>query len=172
MNRKIILFILCTGCASQNSTFSTKGDDNSTLDQGVGQIQWEPAYLLITDVQNGVAKSGTITLTSIGDNTLRIDSIGLSNAGDGVFYAEEKDDLSLAPDQTTSIEVVAGFDATGFAEGEIRVRSNDADNRDLRIPVCAVSEEFTAEYSCGDTTNEDTGQSSESADTASNDTGS
>ena len=172
MNRKIMLFILGFGCASQNSTFSTKGDDNSTLDQGVGKLQWDPAYLLITDVQNGVAKSGTITITSIGENTLRIDSIGLSNAGDGVFYAEDKEDLSLAPDQTTNIEVVASFDSTGFAEGEIRVRSNDADNRDLRIPVCAVSEGFTEEYSCGETDEEDTGQNSDSGDDGSNDTGS
>ena len=170
------LLSLCTllsvACTSQNSTFSSKGDDNTTLDQGVGQLSYSPDTLLITDVQIGFAKAGTLTITSSGDNTLRIDSISLSNAGEGVFYVEERSDLSLAPEQSTTVDVVANFENTGFVEGELRIRSNDADYRDLRIPVCAVTEDYTAPYSCGsdtpspDTATPDTGgQDSGSPDT-------
>ena len=172
--RSVPLFaLLLMACSGQSSTFSSKGDDNSTLDQGVGQLTWSPEVLLIADVQLGIAQAGTLTITSSGDNTLRIDSISLSNAGDGVFYVEDRSDLNLAPEQETTVDVVANFDNIGFAEGELRIRSNDADNRDLRIPVCAVTEGYPDPYSCGeespppDTDSEDTSE----PDTGTQDTG-
>ena len=160
-------------CTGQNNTFSSKGDDNSTLDQGVGQLTLSPEILIITDIQAGIAQAGQLTLSSTGDNTLRIDSISLSNAGGGVFYVEERSNLNLSPGQETTVDVVANFVGSGFAEGEVRVRSNDADNRDLRIPVCGVTADYTEQYSCGeenpttDTGNADTG----TADSGATDSG-
>lgn len=147
MRRLICIFGLMTACSFQDSSFSKNGENN-TIDQGVGEISWSPSSLLITDVPIGTAKSGIITLTSVGDNNLRIAGIALSSSGDGVFYTSERTDLTLAPEQSVEVEVVASFESPMFAIGELRVRSNDADYLDLRIPLCAVAEDYTEPYEC------------------------
>jgi hypothetical protein len=150
-----------TACNYQDSSFSKNGENN-TIDQGAGMISWSPSSLLITDVPIGTAKSGLITLTSVGDNNLSIQGIALSSSGDGVFYTSERTDLTLAPEQSVEVEVVAAFESAMFAIGELRVRTNDANNLDLRIPLCAVSEDYTEPYECE--------EESQSSDTSS-DTG-
>ncbi|MGC6506896.1 MAG: hypothetical protein ACON4U_00695 [Myxococcota bacterium] len=174
MRFRSTIAVLMLACTGQNNTFSSKGDDNSTLDQGVGQLTWSPEILIITGVQAGFAQSGQITLSSTGDNTLRIDSITLSNAGSGVFYVEERSNLNLAPGQDTTVDVVANFDSSGFAKGEVRIRSNDGENRDLRIPVCAITADYTEPYNCTeDSSSMDTGTlDTGTVDTGTVDTGS
>ena len=83
------------------------------------------------------------------------------------FLTSSRVDVSTAHHNEDGVQsdddVVANFEGSGFAEGEVRIRSNDAENRDLRIPVCGVTADYTEPYNCG--------EENPSADTGTADTG-
>ena len=155
MSKCIFLFFLVCACAGD--TGFTKATESTTIDQGFGAISWSPNILLFTDLVPNTVNSLELILISSGDNDLRIDRIDLPETADDVFYmAEEEEDISLTPDQTKNLTVVAELTIEDAFFGELRILSNDADNRDVRIPLCAYPQGYSDEIVCIEDKDEDT----------------
>ena len=141
------MFILsCTG----GETGFGKHADGYTAAQGAGQITWSPTELLFIDLEpGGSGVSQTLTITSSGDNNLMVDRIDITSSGGGVFYMEEESDLTLAPEREKEIIVVATLPESGTdSMGELRIVSNDADHRDIRVPLCGYPVGYMDELIC------------------------
>jgi hypothetical protein len=116
--------------------FSGTQDDNNEI-EGNGKLEITPTTLEFPDLEIGIASSELIKVTSVGDNTLKLYTVDLADSGGGVFYMEEESSLSLAPGTVKEFTVVATAEEEGLFVGEMRLKTNDIDNLDLRITTTA-----------------------------------
>ena len=140
---RLLLVSFLIGCGSNSDLKynENSSEENNTDDlPGVLEVNSSQMEFEIEDFETTI--NDTLIVSSIGENTLEISRIDITNSGEGIFYTEETlyTDLSLEPE--TSVEVlviVSGLQSnpTEAIWGELRVRSNDEETPDLRIPLCA-----------------------------------
>jgi hypothetical protein len=160
------LFLLASAliACGGDTGFSGTPDENTTV-EGNGKMEITPATLDFPDLEIGIASSQPLKVKSVGDNTLKLYTVDLSDSGGGVFYLEEESSISLAPGTEREFTIVATASEEGLFVGEMRIKTNDTDYLDLRVPATA----WTPGYGPGgDTGGGDTG----GGDTGGGDTGS
>ncbi len=91
------------------------------------------------DLEVGIIGSQTLTITSAGDSTLEISKLRVTNSVNQQFYIQEYDVFTLEPESTKEVIVTVTLIEEGSIEGELQIRSNDAEYRDFRIPLYAYS---------------------------------
>jgi len=130
--------ILLAGCDGETS-FSKTADPPLT-EEGVGEIDVQPAEIVISDIEweAGIAKGQVVTVANLGDNILRVHEIGLTDNGGGALYCEEVDSLDLAPGVSAEFSIVATLTTFEHAEGTLRIQSGDIDESNLIIPILAI----------------------------------
>ena len=151
-----MLHLLFIACTQGEQTF---GAVNETIgqDQGLAKLEYSPEYIIFSDVTLNILSSQKLTVRSVGDGALMIDKVDISNAANESFYMDESstEDLSLLPDVTRDFDVTVTLKTNDAQYGELRIRSNDEDNRDVRVPLCAFPAGFEGNQACGNET--DTG---------------
>lgn len=169
----LLLFSLL-GCHTADLGFSAT-DDDIVMQQGEALMEWSPSTIVISDMEVGITYSGIITITSVGENTLQIDKVDVTDSANGVFYMDTSatEDLSLASGVPREIILIAQIEEANTYTGEVRIRSNFINDTDVRIPVCAFPLGYEGELLCGDeSASTDTGsQNTGLEDTGSQDTG-
>ena len=133
---RLLCLVSLIACGGQNGNF-TQQPPESNIDVGNPALELSAEMLYFTDVESGIANAQTITLTSIGDSTVEVSKLALSNSVNGLFYMEDFDSFILNPDSSKEVTILVTLSDEDFAFGELQIRSNDADNRDRRIPLCA-----------------------------------
>ena len=130
--------VLLVGCDGE--TGFTKSTEPPVPEEGMGEIDVQPAEIVIADIEweQGVAKGQVVTVTNLGDNILRVTDIGLSDNAGGALYCEEVGELDLAPGVSAEFSVVATLTTFEHAEGALRIRSGDIDESNLSIPIIAI----------------------------------
>ena len=129
------------GC-SNSANFSNLPQNNVT-DQGTVELNWSPEVLLYTDMVGGITYSQTLMLENTGDSSLKIDTIQIVSAQENEQQAQffvgtdQASDLSLSAGRKLEINIVASLTSNDAAFAEAVIRSNDSENRILRIPLCA-----------------------------------
>ena len=120
---------------------STNFTQNTTPATGGGQpiLDISAESLEFSDVEVGIVGSQTLIITSAGDSPLEISRIRLTNSAEEQFYIQEYDLFTLDPESTKEIIVTVTLAEIGYTEGELQIRSNDADFRDLRVPLLAYT---------------------------------
>lgn len=141
-----------SACSSGEQGFGNTSQ-NSNTDQGNGSMEISPTKLVIEDVnwEDGVAGSGTLTVTSTGDGTLRLYDVALSNTGDGALYMVPVDeDINLATG--VSREFVINSTLTEFekVEGSLRIQSNDGEQQLVEVPIEALPAGWVEPEDSGD----------------------
>ena len=126
------------GCTGE--TGFSKSSDPPLPEEGVGEIDVQPAEIVISDVdwEGGIAKGQVVTVWNLGDNVLQVSDIGLSNNAGGALYCEEVDELNLPPGVSAEFSVLATLTTFEPVEGELRIRSGDVDESNLIIPILAI----------------------------------
>lgn len=135
----IFTLSVLAGCQPGDTSFHN-GDGNDDVVTGTSRLVVNVTELVIDDMQIGYAKSGTITLESVGDSTLKVYEIGLVSNQGGVFYTaafEKGAELELPPTETHNITVTATLPTAEPAYGELRVRTSDPDATSVSIPLHA-----------------------------------
>lgn len=129
-------------------------------EQGVAELAYTPAEMVFTELnwEDGVSQSANLTITNNGDGNLSLSIVDISDSGGGAFYTAEETNLVLQPDSERDFTIVATLSEFAAAEGELRVKSNDADYLDLRIPLYATPAGWTGDTTGGEDTGEDTGK--------------
>jgi hypothetical protein len=137
----------------------TNNNTNGVGEQGVAELVYSPLEFTFTDLnwEDNVSKSAELTITNSGDGNLSLSVVDISDSGGGAFYTTEETNLIIAPESERSFTVVATLTEFVAAEGELRVKSNDADYLDLRIPLYATPAGWTGDTTGGDDTG-DTGK--------------
>ena len=140
---RISLALLLIGCDANSDlkyNETSAEQENSNALPGALNVSHSQMDFEIEDFATTI--NDTLNVSSIGENALEISRIDITNSGNGIFYIEETEyvNLSLAPE--TSIDVlviVSGLEEepTAAIWGELRIRSNDEETSDLRIPLCA-----------------------------------
>ncbi|HND29662.1 MAG TPA: hypothetical protein PLA94_06660 [Myxococcota bacterium] len=75
-------------------------------------------------------------ISNTGDAALSIYAIELIG-NDDIFFFEKREDLEFAPGVSDSYAVAATLTTNEPAEAQLRVTSNDLENRDLRVLIHA-----------------------------------
>lgn len=133
------LFAL-SACASGEQGFGNT-EQNSNVDEGNGTLEVSPTELVIEDVlwEDGVAGSGTITVTSVGDGTLRLYDVALSDTGGGALYMVPVDeDINLATGVSRDFVINATLTEYAKVEGSLRIQSNDGEQQLIEVPITAL----------------------------------
>lgn len=120
-------------------------------------MEYSPTELTITDVEPEITNSGVITVTSVGENALVIDKVDITDSADGIFYIDTSStkDITLAAGSSRDFVVIVVTPDDAIYQGEARIKSNDADNLDLRIPICTFPSGYEGEKSCAALMNQD-----------------
>ena len=145
-------------CGQGDQTFGAV-KEVSGQDQGTAMMTIDPLEILFQEVEVGILSSGSLVITSVGDGTLAIDSVDITNSVDGAFYMDTSsaEDLSLEAGISREIIATVTMQTAEAHIGEMRVRSNDEDNRDVRIPLCAFPVGYDGEIACPTDEAEDSG---------------
>ena len=153
------------GC-SNSANFSNLPQNNVT-DQGTVELTWSPDVLLYTEMlyedNTGVAQNRVLTLENTGDSSLKIDTIQIvssqENDQQAQFFVgtDQAGDLSLSAGRELAVNIVASLTSNNAAFAEAIIRSNDTENRILRIPLCAYPEGST-DTPCPIESTDDTGE--------------
>ena len=138
---------LLIACGNQNANFTQQTPD-SNPNMGTPVLELSADILYFSDVPSGVASAQKILLSSTGDSTVEVSKAALSNSVDGLFYMEQIDTFQLDPDTSKELTVIVTLTDADFAFGELQIRSNDAENRDRRIPLCANTEGYEISDEC------------------------
>jgi hypothetical protein len=158
-----LLSFLFSACGTGDQTFSAK-DDTVLLEQGNATIEWSPGELVVVDVEQNITFSGILTVTAAGEHNLTIEKVDITDSNDGVFYidVESTQDIVLMPGTSRDFVVIVLVDDDELHQGEVRVRSNDADNRSVFVPICTFPVGYEGDLHCAvDEVVEDTGASGE-----------
>jgi hypothetical protein len=147
----------CSG--EQGFSHSEKDNDN---EQGVGVLEVSPTELLFTDLdwEQAISQSQVVKITNVGENNLALYDVGIVDSGaaelgdEGVFYMGDFSEARLAPGVSAEYDVVATLSEYVVAHGEARIRCNDADAADFRIPLTAVPLGWKGDTGEGDDTGE------------------
>lgn len=152
-----MILSLMLACAGEQQ-FSNNNVDGGS-EQGVADMTYSPAEMTFTDLnwEDGVSQSAEFVITNNGDGNLQLSVVDISDSGGGAFYTTEETSLILQPGSDRSFTVVATLYEFTDAVGELRVKSNDADYLDLRVPLYASPIGWTGDTSGGDDTG-DTGK--------------
>ncbi len=107
---------------------------------GDAVLQLEPAEVTIEDIDPLYAKSGTVTLTSIGTGDLLVYEARMVENPDGVFFfetVETSDDMSIAVGASVTWYVTATLQEPTAVDGTLRIRTNDPAATNVLVPVHA-----------------------------------
>ena len=132
------------GCGDNTTNF-TQNDPDPTTGGGNPILSLSDENLEFPDLEVGILGSQTLIVTSSGDATLEISRIRLTNSANEQFYIQEYEVFTLEPESTKEIIVTATLAEEGEIEGELQIRSNHADSRDLRIPLYGYSAGFESQ---------------------------
>lgn len=138
------ILIACTLVACAPSTNFTQNTDLAT-GGGNPVLELSAERLEFPNVEVGIVGSQTLIMTSSGDSPLEISRIRLTNSVEEQFYIQEYDLFTLDPESTKEIVVTVTLTEESMIEGELQIRSNDAEFRDFRIPLVAYSNGFAPE---------------------------
>ncbi len=128
------VFLGVLGCAQETELSNT--DDGGDQQVGNGLMEFSPEQIEFKDLEQGITRSVNLTIYSKGENALMVYEVRILNSGEGVFYVEEKEDLSLAPDTEAEFPVTASMsDWAKAVEGSLRVKTNDPDALTVEIPL-------------------------------------
>ena len=144
---RLLLFSSLIACGDQSANFTQQPPD-SNIDVGDPTLAFSTDILYFSDVEPGVASSQTLTMTSTGDSTIEVSKLDLSNSAGGLFYMEDFDSFILNPGSMKEVTILVTLTEEDFALGEVQIRSNDADNRDRRIPLCANLDGYEITTEC------------------------
>lgn len=128
----MLLGLACTQNSTGLGTVS-KGSEGVTGDP---LLSWTPEEVIIQDCPLNEARSGSLEVSNSGDAALSIYAIELIGNED-IFYFDKREDLEFAPGVSDSYAIAATLTTDAPAEGELRITSNDPENRDLRVPIQA-----------------------------------
>jgi len=134
----VLVGLVLAGCDGE--TGFTKSSDPPVTQEGTGEIDVQPAEIVISDIEweQGIAKGQIVTVANLGDNILRVLDIGLSNNGGGALYCEEVGELDLPPGVSAEFSVIATLTTFEHVEGVLRIQSGDVDESTLNIPILAI----------------------------------
>lgn len=149
MKSTVAIALLLTACSPTNQTFSKTNDTVYGAD-GFAEITWSPNEIVFTEMEPMITYSQEFLVTSTGDSALMIDKVDITNSAEGVFYVDtsETQDVNLAPEVERAFIVIAQATETGVYLGEARIKSNDAVNRDVRIPLCGFPVGYDGTTTC------------------------
>ncbi len=136
MTLTALMGTLLFACDGGETGFQNTSED-ATGAQGNGLAEITPLEIELDEMnwEEAISQSAQIKVSNIGDANLKIYDFGLSNSADGVLYADDDSNIELSPGSEREFTVVATLEVNDQIEGELRVRTSDPDNIDVRIPV-------------------------------------
>ena len=131
-----MLLIVILACGQPDTTFAGSGgdDDPSGLD-GTATASITPAELVWTGVDVGYSSELQLTIASVGDGDLTVYDLSLLNDTTESFVFDRVEDLTLAPGESESFDVTCDLESAITAEATIRVRTNDATQTEVSVPL-------------------------------------
>lgn len=134
--RLVPLLALLAACGKGDTSFSKDQTDNTNI-EGTGQLQLTPSGPLEwSELAPGYPCSKYLRIDSLGVQALVVSRIDITVSGGGVFRLPESHEaIELQQGESYEFRVQAELQTLTEAEGELRIRSNDETEVDLRVPL-------------------------------------
>jgi predicted outer membrane repeat protein len=100
-------------------------------------IAVEPDSLEFTGIQTGLSDSVYVTIHNIGLDTLRVDSLFITQEGDVFSLNPDEDEFFLEPDSNQTVWIIFSPFEQAEYEALLTIASNDRDQGELEIPIIA-----------------------------------
>jgi hypothetical protein len=132
------LVLALTACSGGDASFSKDNNENTDVG-GTGELGLYPEGGLVWEaVAPNLPCSQYMRIDSLAVQELIIDKIDITSSGGGVFTLPESHaDIVLPQGESYEFRVQATITELVAAEGELRIRSNDAEVVDLRVTLSA-----------------------------------
>lgn len=133
-----ILGLALAACSKGDTSFSA-GNGDGTTQVGNGGLEVTPSAGIVWEgLVPGFPCSEYLRIDSVGLEELNIDQVDITVSGDGVFtLPSSHEGVSVPPGDFYELAVQATLSTLAPATGELRIKSNDEDNADLRLPLTA-----------------------------------
>lgn len=133
------LALALAACSGGDTSFSQDNNENTNV-QGTGELELYPADGLVWEaVAPNLPCSKYMRIDSLGVQELIVDKIDITTSGGGVFtLPESHSNIVLPQGESYEFRVQATITELVAAEGELRIRSNDEEFVDLRVPLSAI----------------------------------
>ncbi|MCK6505235.1 hypothetical protein L6R53_17855 [Myxococcota bacterium] len=133
-----LIALALVACAKGDTSFSA-GQGDGTTQIGNGGMEVYPAEGLVWEgLVTGFPCSEYLRIESVGLEELNIASVDVTVSGDGVFtLPSTHEGISVAPGDFYELSVQATLSTMEAVTGELRIKSNDEENGDLRLPLTA-----------------------------------
>lgn len=141
--RALTLTLLLAACGGETG-FQTNPNTNAVED-GNGKLTFYPGPLTWTDLTPGIATSAYFKLISEGEYDLQVYNVDVIDSAQGQFYIDDVEAFSLVPGEDREFAVVCTLAGSEMAVGELRVKTNDPDQLDLRVALTATPEGWTGD---------------------------
>lgn len=143
-----ILFSLAA-CGSSDTEFGAGGND-VTVPDGDATMQLSADWFDWSGIVVGYSSSQELTVSSVGDGALSVYEMKLVTNPDAAFFFDEVEDIRLEPGQEVTYAVVAdldvGWDLSTYAEGTLRIRTNDVECTEALLRLRAYPEGYTGPH--------------------------
>lgn len=138
MKRFLALALVLTACGGGETSFTTGNKDNQNQ-VGTGQLEVIPADGVVWEgLIPGYPCTEYVRIDSVGIEDLNIDQIDVVDSGGGVFsLPDSHSGISLPPGESYELQVQATLSVLEGTTGELRIKSNDEETVDLRLPLTA-----------------------------------
>lgn len=143
------LTLALTACGGGETNFSNSQQDNQNQ-VGTGMLEVIPAAGVVWEgLVPGYPCTEYVRIDSVGIENLNIDRVDIVDSGDGVFsLPDTHSNITIAPGDSYELTVQASLSSLTLVTGELRIKSNDEETVDLRLPLTANP---AADWDTGDT---------------------
>ena len=116
--------------------------DTDVWEPPPGEMEYSPETILFEDVVVGIAVSTTLRIDSVGNQNLQVESIDVSDDGEGVFSVTEGGPWLLPPGTSLEVAVVASLSNPAESEGALTVNCDDLETCPASVLLQAVPAEM------------------------------
>lgn len=124
----MLLTLLASGCIADPVT----GDPIKEVGYDLPDIAVTPTSLDFGALDLGTSTERTLTIQNVGEASLEISSFGSDDAS---WSVDEPDMPFIAPGESLPVTVRWTPAGTGFLDSALHIRSTDADEADVAVPV-------------------------------------
>ena len=148
--RQLGIAALLVACQGDKVAVEAAEEDTAAPAGEPGRLAWSPGVLQFTELEPGVTGSAEAIIENTGTGALLVELLAIGDSASGTFYMQESEDVELLPGESMDALVTATLAGEGYQHGALRIRSDDPEGGDVRVPLCAYSAGNAEEAACGE----------------------
>jgi PGF-pre-PGF domain-containing protein len=139
-----------TSAGEKTATLSIESDDpaqqtteialSGTAEEAVSDIAVDPAAVEFGEVTVGGAATDSVAVSNEGDAPLDLTAVSVTGSDAGAFAVTDSGDGTVAPGETTTVEIEFAPESAGAKSAGLEIESNDPDAPSTTVPLSGTGD--------------------------------